>query len=268
MVEAADLTLKPCFRVAATMEDLEFQFSSLALIAKLNDKSGTELNKYLTKQIWNEQDRQCILSILAQLLLDKDCTLLIGRHLRPLLLDLLERNVRSIKGAVFNHDLHERLCVAMSKLIDISPDVISFALRYFKDSPPVFQRLFLESSDSSAVRYGRKRMKLRDLMSAAYRLLKENWIMFGKLWDWSVCIPLLRSHDTLVRCRGLMKFPVDSGSMAQHAPHFLSLAPIGNLTSLMYTARCLAVVTNMNDEQKNHFFKKILTAEELTTFRL
>ncbi|XP_048386295.2 midasin [Stegostoma tigrinum] len=217
------------------MEDLEFQFSSLALIAKLNDKSGSELNKYLTKQIWNEQDRQCILGILAQLLLDKDCTLLIGRHLRPLLLDLLERNVRTIKGATFNHDLHERLCVAMSKLVDVSPDVISFALRYFNDSPPVFQRLFLESSDSSAVRYGRKRMKLRDLLSAAYRLLKENWIMFSKLWDWSVCIPLLRSHDTLVR---------------------------------WYTARCLAVVTNMNDEQKNHFFQKILTAEELTTFRL
>ncbi|XP_078398522.1 midasin [Cetorhinus maximus] len=217
------------------MESLQFRLSSLALIAKLNDRSRSELNKFLTRQIWNEQDRQCILNTLAQLLLDKECTLLIGRHLRPLLLDLLERNVQTIKGALFNHDLHERLCVAMCKLIDISPDVISFALRYFKDSPPVFQRLFLESSDSSTVRYGRKRMKLRDLMSAACRLLKENWIMFSELWDWSVCIPLLRSHDTVVR---------------------------------WYTARCLAVVTNMNDEQRNHFFKKILTTEELTNFRL
>uniref|UniRef100_UPI00398F5005 midasin isoform X2 n=1 Tax=Pristiophorus japonicus TaxID=55135 RepID=UPI00398F5005 len=217
------------------MENFDFQLASLPLIAKLNDKSRSELNKYLAKQIWNKHDRQCILNALAQLLLDKECTLLIGRHLRPLLLDLLERNVQAIKGSVFNHDLHERLCVAMSKLIDISPDVISFALRYFKDSPPVFQRLFLESSDSSTVRYGRKRMKLRDLMSAACRLLKENWIMFRELWDWSVCIPLLRSHDTLVR---------------------------------WYTASCLAVVTNMSDEQKNHFFKKILTTEELTNFRL
>ncbi|XP_078068621.1 midasin [Mustelus asterias] len=217
------------------METSHFQLSSLALIAKLNDRSRSELSKFLTRQIWSEQDRQCILNTLAQLLLDKECTLLIGRHLRPLLLDLLERNVQTIKGAVFNHDLHERLCVAMSKLIDISPDVVLFALRYFKDSPPVFQRLFLESSDSSTVRYGRRRMKLRDLMSAACRLLKENWIMFSELWDWSVCIPLLRSHDTLVR---------------------------------WYTARCLAVVTNMNDEQKNHFFKKILTTEELTNFRL
>ncbi|XP_072355863.1 midasin [Scyliorhinus torazame] len=217
------------------MESSQLHLSSLALMARLNDRSRSELSKFLSRQIWSEQDRQCILNTLAQLLLDKECTLLIGRQLRPLLLDLLERNVQTIKGAVFNHDLHERLCVAMSKLIDISPDVILFALRYFKDSPPVFQRLFLESSDSSTVRYGRKRMKLRDLMSATCRLLKENWTTFSELWDWSVCIPLLRSHDTLVR---------------------------------WYTARCLAVVTNMNDEQKNHFFKKILTTEELTNFRL
>ncbi|XP_072912476.1 midasin [Hemitrygon akajei] len=217
------------------MGDMAFQLAALPLIAKLNERSRSELNKYLAKQIWNKQDRQCILNTLAQLLLDKECTLLIGRHLRPLLLDLLERNVKAIKAPAFNHDLHERLCVAMSKLIDVSPDVILFALRYFKDSPPVFQRLFLESSDSNTVRYGRKRMKLRDLMSAACKFLKENWIIFSELWDWSVCLPLLGSHDTVVR---------------------------------WYTARCLAVVTNMSDEQKNHFFKKILTTEELTNFRL
>uniref|UniRef100_A0A4W3JTX9 Midasin n=1 Tax=Callorhinchus milii TaxID=7868 RepID=A0A4W3JTX9_CALMI len=186
--------------------------------------------------IWTRQDRQCILNVLAQLLLDKECTLLIGRHLRPILLDLLERNAQAAKGdGQFNHDAHERLCVAMSRLVDISPDVIPFALRYFKDSPPVFQRLFLESSDSNVVRYGRRRMKLRDLMGAACRLLKENRTTFSELWDWSACIPLLRSHDTMVR---------------------------------WYTANCLAIVTIMSDEQKNHFYKKILTTEELINFRL
>uniref|UniRef100_A0A4W3JQN7 Midasin n=1 Tax=Callorhinchus milii TaxID=7868 RepID=A0A4W3JQN7_CALMI len=187
-------------------------------------------------RIWTRQDRQCILNVLAQLLLDKECTLLIGRHLRPILLDLLERNAQAAKGdGQFNHDAHERLCVAMSRLVDISPDVIPFALRYFKDSPPVFQRLFLESSDSNVVRYGRRRMKLRDLMGAACRLLKENRTTFSELWDWSACIPLLRSHDTMVR---------------------------------WYTANCLAIVTIMSDEQKNHFYKKILTTEELINFRL
>lgn len=75
--------------------------------------------------MWTPQDRQCILNSLAQLLLDKDYTLLLGRQLRPILLDLLERNAEAIKiGGQVNHDLHERLSVSMSKLIGNHPDVL------------------------------------------------------------------------------------------------------------------------------------------------
>ena len=42
-------------------------------------------------------------------------------------------------------------------------------------------------------------MKLRDLMEAAYKFLQQEQSVFRDLWDWSVCVPLLRSHDTLVR---------------------------------------------------------------------
>ncbi|XP_009874445.1 PREDICTED: midasin-like, partial [Apaloderma vittatum] len=186
--------------------------------------------------IWTQQDRQCILDTLAQLLLDKECTLLVGRQVRPVLLDLLERNAEAIKaGGQINHDRHERLCVAMSKLVADHPDVLPFALRYFKNTSPVFQRLFLESSDANTVRYGRRRMKLRDLMEAAYRFLQKEQSVFRELWDWSVCIPLLRSHDTLVR---------------------------------WYTSNCLALVTCMNDEHKLSFLKKIFNPEELIHFRL
>uniref|UniRef100_A0A8D2MCK3 Midasin n=1 Tax=Zonotrichia albicollis TaxID=44394 RepID=A0A8D2MCK3_ZONAL len=170
------------------------------------------------------------------MLLDKECTLLIGRQLRPILLDLLERNAEAIKaGGQINHDRHERLCVAMSKLLADHPDVMPFALRYFKTTSPVFQRLFLQSSDASTVRYGRRRMKLRDLMEAAYRFLQKEPSVFRELWDWSVCVPLLRSHDTLVR---------------------------------WYTSNCLALVTCMSDEHKLSFLKKIFNPEELIHFRL
>ncbi|XP_014636596.1 PREDICTED: midasin [Ceratotherium simum simum] len=215
---------------------LEVAAAPLRLIAAKNEKSRSELGRFLAKQVWTPQDRQCILSTLAQLLLDKDCTMLVGRQLRPLLLDLLERNAEAIKaGGQVNRDLHERLCVSMSKLIGHHPDVLPFALRYFKDTSPVFQRLFLESSDANPVRYGRRRMKLRDLMEAAYKFLQQEQSVFRELWDWSVCVPLLRSHDTLVR---------------------------------WYTANCLALVTCMNEEHKLSFLKKIFNSEELIHFRL
>ncbi|NXE72930.1 MDN1 protein, partial [Cochlearius cochlearius] len=219
------------------MADLRFRLAEpLQLVARRNEKSSAELSRFLAKQIWTQQDRQCILDTLAQLLLDKECTLLIGRQVRPVLLDLLERNAEAIKaGGQINHDRHERLCVAMSKLVADHPDVLPFALRYFKNTSPVFQRLFLESSDANTVRYGRRRMKLRDLMEAAYRFLQKEQSVFRELWDWSVCIPLLRSHDTLVR---------------------------------WYTSNCLALVTCMNDEHKLSFLKKIFNPEELIHFRL
>uniref|UniRef100_A0A663LMR5 Midasin n=1 Tax=Athene cunicularia TaxID=194338 RepID=A0A663LMR5_ATHCN len=203
----------------------------------IKEKKISTSELFLVKSIiWTQQDRQCILDTLAQLLLDKECTLLIGRQVRPILLDLLERNAESIKaGGQINHDRHERLCVAMSKLVADHPDVLPFALRYFKNTSPVFQRLFLESSDANTVRYGRRRMKLRDLMEAAYRFLQKEQSVFRELWDWSVCIPLLRSHDTLVR---------------------------------WYTSNCLALVTCMNDEHKLSFLKKIFNPEELIHFRL
>lgn len=215
---------------------MELLTGPLRVIANKNEKSRGELSSFLTKPVWTPQDRQCILNSLAQLLLDKDYTLLLGRQLRPILLDLLERNAEAIKtGGQVNHDLHERLSVSMSKLIGNHPDVLPFALRYFKDTYPVFQRLFLESSDANPVRYGRRRMKLRDLMEAAHTFLRQRQPVFRELWDWSVCVPLLRSHDALVR---------------------------------WHTANCLALVTCMNEEHKLAFIKKIFSSDELVHFRL
>ncbi|KAL8186259.1 UNVERIFIED_CONTAM: AAA ATPase midasin [Gekko kuhli] len=108
------------------MENLRLSLAApLQLVAQRNERSGGELGRLLAKQVWNQQDRQCILSALAHLLLDKECTLLISRQFRPILLDLLERNAEVIKSSgQINHDLHERFCVAMSKLIGDHPDVM------------------------------------------------------------------------------------------------------------------------------------------------
>uniref|UniRef100_A0A665V9V2 Midasin n=1 Tax=Echeneis naucrates TaxID=173247 RepID=A0A665V9V2_ECHNA len=213
------------------MENLELSLSSLGTISRHIDKSHNELSQYLSKQIWNQQDRQCILDCLAQLLLEKDYTLLIARHLRPLILDLLERNAERVRsGGRINHDLHERLCVALSKLLSISPDAPAFAAKYFDNAPPVFQRLFFTSEESSAVQYGPRRMKMRDLMGATLRFLHSDCAKFRMLWDWSPCVSQLLTSDVMVRG---------------------------------YTAHCLALVSHMTDNQKNIFLRKVLTNDEI-----
>ncbi|KAI3364212.1 hypothetical protein L3Q82_010816 [Scortum barcoo] len=218
------------------MENLELSLSALGTISRHVDKSHNDLSQYLSKQIWSQQDRQCILECLTQLLLEKDYTLLIARHLRPLVLDLLERNAERVKaGSRINHDLHERLCVALSKLLGISPDAQAFAARYFNDAPPVFQRLFFTSEESSAVQYGPRRMKLRDLMGATLRFLQSDCAKFRMLWDWSPCVSQLLTSDVMVRG---------------------------------YTAHCLALVSHMTDNQKTIFLRKVLTNDEILHMKI
>uniref|UniRef100_A0A8B9KTP9 Midasin n=1 Tax=Astyanax mexicanus TaxID=7994 RepID=A0A8B9KTP9_ASTMX len=218
------------------MEKLELSLTSLTTISRHVDKSHNELSKYLSKQIWSQQDRQCILGCLAQLLLEKDYTLLLARHLRPLILDLLERNAERIKTDVrLNHDLHERLCVALSKLLSVSPDAQAFAARYFNSAPPVFQRLFFTSEESASIQYGPRRMKLRDLMGATLRFLQSDCEKFRVLWDWSACISQLLTSDVMVRG---------------------------------YTAQCLALVSHMTDNQKTIFLRKVLSSEEILHLKM
>ncbi|XP_031717305.1 midasin isoform X1 [Anarrhichthys ocellatus] len=218
------------------MENLELSLSSLGTISRHVAKSHNELSQYLSKQIWSQQDRQCILECVAQLLLEKDYTSLIARHLRPLVLDLLERNAERVKaGGRINHDLHERLCVALSKLLGISPDAQAFAARYFNDAPPVFQRLFFTSEESSAVQYGPRRMKLRDLMGATLRFLQSDCAKFRMLWDWSPCVSQLLTSDVMVRG---------------------------------YTAHCLAMVSRMTDNQKTIFLRKVLSSDEILHMKI
>ncbi|GAA6218580.1 midasin [Lates japonicus] len=218
------------------MENLELSLSALSTISRHVDKSHNELSQYLSKQIWSQQDRQCILECLAQLLLEKDYTLLIARHLRPLILDLLERNAERVRlGGRINHDIHERLCVALSKLLSISPDAQAFAAKYFNNAPPVFQRLFFTSEESSAVQYGPRRMKMRDLMGATLRFLHSDCAKFRMLWDWSPCVSQLLTSDVMVRG---------------------------------YTAHCLALVSHMTDNQKTIFLRKVLTNDEILHMKM
>ncbi|XP_041831629.1 LOW QUALITY PROTEIN: midasin [Melanotaenia boesemani] len=218
------------------MEDLELSLSSLSIISRHVDKSHNELSQYLSKQIWSQQDRRCILECLAQLLLERDHTLLVARHLRALVLDLLERNADRVKaGGRLSHDLHERLCVAVSKLLGIIPDAHAFAARYFSHAPPVFQRLFFTSEESSAVQYGPRRMKLRDLMGATLRFLQSDCAKFGMLWDWSPCVSQLLTSDVMVRG---------------------------------YTGQCLALVSHMTDNQRSIFLRKVLTNDEIMHMKM
>lgn len=63
----------------------------------------------------------------------------------------------------------------------------------------MFQRLFFTTEESSAVQYGPRRMKLRDLMAATLRFLQNDCAAYRVLWDWSPCVSQLLTSDIMVR---------------------------------------------------------------------
>uniref|UniRef100_UPI00358FB529 midasin n=1 Tax=Myxine glutinosa TaxID=7769 RepID=UPI00358FB529 len=216
------------------------------------------------------EDPAMALDQLESLLLDPERALEVPRLARSLLLELLERvgsavrlelneykesvkDAESDEGERYRTSAilgrHERLCVVLSRLLHISPDVENFVQRYFVSAPPPFARLFStkcargswdtaakevatrtiaalhEATDSMAV-------ALAELMRATYMLASV--CPAAARWHWSACVPLLQHSEGAVR---------------------------------WFAARSLAVVTKMSDAEKDKLLNKILGEGELAEYR-
>lgn len=155
-----------------------------------------------------------------------------------------------------------------------------FAARYFGDAPPVFQRLFFTSAESSSVQYGPRRMKLRDLMGATLRFLRSDCAKYRELWDWSACVSQLLTSDVLVRwCvpssfmvvflfGGLFGFRIFYSRLFPFLLLVLVIFQTLVLFPFRYTAHCLALVSHMTDNQKTIFLRKVLSSEEILHLKL
>ena len=80
-------------------------------------------------QIWSREDRQSVLDLLTtSLLTDKNVTVKLASSLFVLLLELLGRaQRRAFNGdQVSDGHQHQQLCIALSKLAHLSPNVMRY----------------------------------------------------------------------------------------------------------------------------------------------
>ncbi|XP_038059526.1 midasin-like [Patiria miniata] len=163
----------------------------------------------LAKQIWGPQDRQQLLSTLSKYFLYPQCTLPVAEAFRPILLDVLERAGQAVvtRGR-FCLQEHERLCVAVGKVLDLHPDVFRFLMKYLQTAPPVFERLL---SGKVTVKVKKKKKQkhkaddptpppsLTDILATCHRYLRYSREAFVDLWDWSPVMKLVAHEDIDVR---------------------------------------------------------------------
>ncbi|XP_022106859.1 midasin-like [Acanthaster planci] len=163
----------------------------------------------LAKQIWTPSDRQHLLSTLSKYLLHPQCTIPVAEAFRPVLLDLLERAGHTVTtGGRFCLQEHERLCVALGKILERHPDAFRFLMKYLQTAPPVFERLLCGKLPPKEKKKKKQKHKpevsipsptLTDVLATCHRFLRFSREAFVDLWDWSPVMKLVEHEDLDVR---------------------------------------------------------------------
>uniref|UniRef100_M8BCY6 Midasin n=1 Tax=Aegilops tauschii TaxID=37682 RepID=M8BCY6_AEGTA len=126
--------------------------------------------------------------------------------------------------------LHELACLALSRALDLAPHLIRRVLKYFKFSPPPFQRLLREGVPSltqcvnASLKSGKGLHLFLDATQVSYRFLELEPRVFCEQWDWSCFLDLVnatmrKSHEVALmavsqRWPVLLYGPVGAGKTA------------------------------------------------------
>ncbi|CAG8439564.1 5371_t:CDS:10 [Funneliformis mosseae] len=187
-----------------------------------------EFNLYDPLSIDMKTACQTLLSKIEQINLQNQCLVVNLRQsnlFRPILIDLVSRWLLSND----NNDIMkvdydavskvESVANAFSLLLPTTPQLLSFAVTFFSQTPSLLERLnFLNQEDILINGENSREIKdLQQLLLTAYRLLRFSGSTFIKLWNWSPLFQLLVHANKTIR--------------------YLSIW-------------CLSIVFNMSDEQR------------------
>ncbi|CAI2169296.1 7876_t:CDS:10, partial [Funneliformis geosporum] len=184
------------------------------------------LNSYIINNInYESNDTKKLLDCISNLLLNPSLTLIIANLFRPILIDLVSRwllpndNNDMMKVDYVAVSNVESFANAFSLLLPTTPQLLSFAVTFFSQTPSLLERLnFLNQEEILLNDENSKEIKdLQQLLLTAYRLLRFSGSTFIKLWNWSPLFQLLVHANKAIR--------------------YLSIW-------------CLSIVFNMSDEQR------------------
>ncbi|KAI4324806.1 hypothetical protein MLD38_030260 [Melastoma candidum] len=177
--------------------------------------------------IGENASREEILGLAGDVLLHPRCTIPLVGCFRPVLREIVEKAVSSLRlvgdlrlnsgvgdvevgeqgiakeleshsGRVVEFyvckgrglDLHELACLAFCRVLDLAPFLLGSVLEYFKFAPPPFERIF---ADVNFLRLSVSDVAhLLRVVQTSYRMLLMSSEVFSKLWDWSCFLDVAR----------------------------------------------------------------------------
>eukprot|EP00897_Mesotaenium_endlicherianum_P007207 jgi/Mesen1/6514/ME000332S05520 len=148
--------------------------------------------------------------LVQELLLRPGLTVATAGIFRPVLLRLVDSLVRRLEGqhgragrsapsgdarlqAGEGWDLgrHEQTCVALSLLLELSPQLMGSVASYFAFAPPPFERLMAATPGHAPPVPPKGQVSLLEVAQASLRLLLLDPAAMSERWDWSPFLDLL-----------------------------------------------------------------------------
>ncbi|RIA85786.1 P-loop containing nucleoside triphosphate hydrolase protein [Glomus cerebriforme] len=212
-----------CQNLLSEIEQINQQNFSNSVVTKGQYEN---LNTYIVNDTHYEtENTKKLLDCISDLLLNPSLTLIIANLFRPILIDLVSRWLLSNDNDTMEVDYGviskvENVANAFSLLLPIKPQLLSFAVTFFSQSPSLLERLdFLNLNINNEDTHATK--DLQRLLLTAYRLISFSGSTFIKLWNWSPLFQLLIHVNKSIRYLAIL---------------------------------CLSIVFNMSDEQRQNAF--------------
>uniref|UniRef100_A0A1Y1KUK8 Midasin n=3 Tax=Photinus pyralis TaxID=7054 RepID=A0A1Y1KUK8_PHOPY len=165
-------------------------------INRLRTFSSTTTNNNLLDSVdlekSTESDVRAIYRKLGSLWLQRKYTLSVTEYFKKELIVI----ILNVVDLPFAHQRHVQICVALSRVIDIHPDVFSFTLRYFEKHPSPFECDLNQHPPKKRLKHEPSRdVSDLDIVTLCHNLLKRAPDFFRTKWRWSGFIKKYFKHE-------------------------------------------------------------------------
>jgi len=134
------------------------------------------------------------LDALSDYIILPDHALIIARHARPVLLEVMARAT----SKQYNTTGLESRTLAFARIVTVYPRTLPVVIKYLSSTPDVFSNVTTLTSSTNTNNTD-SMLRLRQLAEAVRRLLQANHAIFSILWNWAPIYSLIDTSDPSTR---------------------------------------------------------------------
>nr|XP_031828776.1 midasin [Nomia melanderi]XP_031828783.1 midasin [Nomia melanderi] len=237
---------------------------SVAVFAERKKIYAQKFAAYKNVKELNKHDREKILNILCDFLMNSKCTDDVAECFPQLLPALVSTSIPLEKVSFSDGDVFHKLnCVILGKLISKNRDLLTFVLHYFDVNLAPFESLEDDYTPSSKKHNRRRASSIPeisdyDLIKSCYDILCSAPMHFQHIWNWSKFYKYLTAEDEAVKwvatnCIVIVLEMSESSSVN----HLINLFPKSHELFLLHRKVSQNNITSVDTDEIDELFSDL-----------